>query len=104
MTAPTIDRDRTDSGEPRPGPAQVLAALAEFSDERALAMIDKQIDEAYRKGLDEGSPEPLHKVLDHWWLVVRVNRGEVSPPMSADPRAEFKARWEAAHPGETLPL
>lgn len=103
MTAPTIDRDRTDSGEPRPGPAQVLAALAEFSAPETLAMIDKQIDEAYRTGLDQGSPEPLHRVLDHWWLVVRVQRGEVEPPFEPMTREKLKAQWEAANPGQKLP-
>lgn len=102
MTAPTIDREQSDTPERPPGPAAVLAALAEFSAPETLAMIDAQVDEAYRAGLAAGDPEPLAKVLEHWWYVVRVNRGEAHPAVSADPRAEMIARWEAAHPGEKL--
>lgn len=104
MTAPTINRDRTEEPDGHPGPAQVLAALAEFSTPETLAMIDQEVDEAYRAGIDAGDTEPLRKVLDHWWYVVRVNRGEVHPAMSVDPRAETIARWRAAHPGQKLPL
>jgi hypothetical protein len=103
MSAPTTDRPGTDSGDATPGPAEVLAALARFSTAETLTAIDRQVDEAYRVSLAQGSPAPLQEVLDHWWRVVRVARGEIDPPMSPDPMAQFIARWEAAHPGERLP-
>lgn len=74
-----MDRTGTGRDEPHPGPAQVLAALAQFSTPGTLAMIDREVDEAYRAGLEQGDMAPLRKVLDYWWYVVRVNRGEVSP-------------------------
>ncbi|HEV2348078.1 MAG TPA: hypothetical protein VGS97_28585, partial [Actinocrinis sp.] len=61
-------------------PAEVLAALAEFSTPETLTMIDREVDEAYRASLEQGDPAPLRKVLEHWWLVVRVNRGGAEPP------------------------
>lgn len=104
MSAPTLGRSDTTHGEAPPGPAEVLAALAQFSPPETLVMIDRQVDEAYRASLGAGDPTPLQKVLEHWWLVVRLNRGEVDPPFEPMTREKLKATWEARHPGETLPI
>lgn len=79
MTAPTISRGHSSAPDGEPGPAEVLAALAEFSTPETLAMIDREVDDAYRAGLAAGDTEPLRRVLDHWWLAVRLNRGEPHP-------------------------
>jgi hypothetical protein len=98
MTAPTIHREQADAPEPHPGPAAVLAALAQFSSPGSLAMVDAEIDAAYRASLEAGDPSPLRKVLDRWWLVVRVQRGEVQPerPRGREQLAEVLARRGAA--------
>lgn len=95
MSAPAVERPDTTPGEPHPGPAEVLAALAEFSTPGTLAMIDRDVDDAYRQGLAAGDMEPLREVLDRWWHVVRVQRGEIRPPMTDGPgmlRAELARR------------
>jgi hypothetical protein len=104
MSAPTVDRSKTTHGEPHPGPAEVLAALAQFSAPDTLEMIDRQVDEAYRASLAQGDPAPLRRVLEHWWFVVLVNRGEAEPRRSAGGREELIASWQARHPGEQFPV
>jgi hypothetical protein len=79
MAAPTIHREQPGTPEQPPGPAAVLAALAEFSPAETLALIDAQIDRAYRESVAAADPGPLRAVLEHWWLVVRANRGEARP-------------------------
>lgn len=103
MSAPAVERPGTDPGEPHPGPAEVLAALAEFSTPGTLAMIDRAVDDAYREGLASGDMEPLRKVLERWWHVVRVNRGEVEPPRRPSGREELIAAWERKNPGQRFP-
>lgn len=86
-----MDRPGTDSDDANPGPAEVLTALARFSTAETLAAIDREVDEAYRASLAEGSPAPLRKVLDHWWDVVRVARGEIAPAHEPDGAAQLAA-------------
>jgi hypothetical protein len=95
MSAPAVERPDTDTPERPPGPAQVLAALAQFSTPGTLAMIDREVDDAYRQGVAQGDMEPLRRVLERWWHVVRVQRGEIRPPMTDGPgmlRAELARR------------
>lgn len=103
MTAPTIDRHRLDEPDPRPGPAEVRAALAQFSNEASLTMFDQQTDAAYQESLLAGSPDPLRRALDYWWGIARLALGAATPPPMRDGRAETIAAWESAHPGEKLP-
>jgi hypothetical protein len=84
------------------GPAEVRAAMVACTNELGLESFDRQMDDAYREGL-----EALAKFLDYWWACSQVAAGNGSPedyglhPVRGGREATVAA-WEAAHPGEKL--
>jgi hypothetical protein len=102
MTAQTMHRPDTGSPDGQHGPAEVRAAMVACGDDLTVEMFDRNMDEAYRE-----SPEALRQFLDYWWMCAAVARGEMEPPARAlrgRGREETIAAWEAAHPGQKLPV
>jgi hypothetical protein len=101
MTAQTMHRPDTDSPDGQHGPAEVRAAIVACGNDLTVEMFDRNMDKAYRE-----SPEALRTFLDYWWMCAAVARGEMDPPARSRRLGseQFVADWEAAHPGQKLPV
>lgn len=93
MTAPSIERPRTDQPEPMPSVFAVRAELEANADSATLAFFGREVDAAIRHAADTGSFDRLAATLRRWLgIALQAKNPELLSGLDINGRGELQAR------------